>query len=649
MSVSKNCSVSRKRAISSSTTLFDTVLTTTNSIDYSACFEDTEQLPERKKTTKDKVQFISNTATHHHQQIVTDTTTTATTIPRRVSSQRSVPAFLHKLFSMVNDGSNTHLIRWAKDGNSFLVQGHEEFAQSILPRFYKHNTFASFVRQLNMYDFHKVPHLHQGVLIAADNTENEVWEFSHPQFKRDRPDLLTSVTRKRNRDRENAPDTKHVDLGSVVQEITAIKNHQINITTDLRNLHKDNEMIWKETLAARENHQKHQKIISKILQFLTVVFSNDQHQLNLDNEQDPLFCPANNKADTNSKDGKMRSLDDITTIDVPTVKTNRHAKIDTNLQQKNQSELNVDLDKCKTSTCRSAQAITNDINILQDNVETLAAQLGINSGDIGLYSSSHSSMISSATQNDRLRLFKLADDDNNIAVSPPQMPSAHFTRSNDTDVTFQQNTHQEHKSTNTKTTGSSSTSTEDSNPLSFFLCQFLKSVDSYHTDPPFSCVRGTASTHVNDAKNAICQSDFIPCDTSSSDLTLGAPSISNELFFKEVQRKRTVIRPTFHNTNSDSERYKTSSPSQHPHHFTMSTDNAYNTIIDTNLNQQADYIRSEYQARPSHPFYHIMPNHQQLYHPQPVNSNNNNNTCSQQVSDNNTRPQQKMDSAMFMN
>lgn len=98
MSVSKNCSVSRKRTFSSSTTLFDTALTTTNSIDYSACYEDNGQLPERKKSTKDKVQFISNTTTHHHQQIVTDTTTKATTVPRRVASQRSVPAFLHKLF-----------------------------------------------------------------------------------------------------------------------------------------------------------------------------------------------------------------------------------------------------------------------------------------------------------------------------------------------------------------------------------------------------------------------------------------------------------------------------------------------------------------------------------------------------------------------
>ncbi|EGG08487.1 uncharacterized protein MELLADRAFT_31947, partial [Melampsora larici-populina 98AG31] len=61
------------------------------------------------------------------------------------------PAFLTKLFTMVNDSETNHLIRWSEpSGDSFFVVSSERFGRELLPKYFKHSNFGSFVRQLNM-------------------------------------------------------------------------------------------------------------------------------------------------------------------------------------------------------------------------------------------------------------------------------------------------------------------------------------------------------------------------------------------------------------------------------------------------------------------------------------------------------------------
>ena len=60
------------------------------------------------------------------------------------------------LFRMLEDTSYANVVSWTPRGDAFVVKDMNEFSLTILPRTFKHSNFASFVRQLNKYDFHKI-------------------------------------------------------------------------------------------------------------------------------------------------------------------------------------------------------------------------------------------------------------------------------------------------------------------------------------------------------------------------------------------------------------------------------------------------------------------------------------------------------------
>lgn len=61
------------------------------------------------------------------------------------------PAFLTKTYDIVDDPTIDRIVSWSCTGSSFVVWDTHAFAMDLIPRFFKHNNFCSFVRQLNSY------------------------------------------------------------------------------------------------------------------------------------------------------------------------------------------------------------------------------------------------------------------------------------------------------------------------------------------------------------------------------------------------------------------------------------------------------------------------------------------------------------------
>ena len=66
-----------------------------------------------------------------------------------------IPEFLLKLYSILENGGYGHIICWDTQGTNILIKDVASLEEQVLSQFFRHRKYSSFVRQLNMYNFHK--------------------------------------------------------------------------------------------------------------------------------------------------------------------------------------------------------------------------------------------------------------------------------------------------------------------------------------------------------------------------------------------------------------------------------------------------------------------------------------------------------------
>ncbi|KAG6829725.1 hypothetical protein H0H92_003684 [Tricholoma furcatifolium] len=158
--------------------------------------------------------------------------------------------FVTKLYQMINDTKSAHYINWTELGTSFVVSNVGEFSRSILGSHFKHNNFSSFVRQLNMYGFHKINRTPRA---QRTSTDAQTWEFSHHKFLRGRPDLLDEIKRKA---LEPDPALKHrVELpGEVAAQLGAMRD--------------ENRRVWEQLNLERKRTERLANTLQRLWEFV---------------------------------------------------------------------------------------------------------------------------------------------------------------------------------------------------------------------------------------------------------------------------------------------------------------------------------------------------------------------------------------------
>ncbi|XP_041040137.1 heat shock factor protein 1 isoform X8 [Carcharodon carcharias] len=180
----------------------------------------------------------------------------------------NVPAFLTKLWTLIEDPDTNELICWSASGNSFHVFDQGRFAKEVLPKYFKHNNMASFVRQLNMYGFRKVVNIEQGGLVKPEKDDTE---FQHIYFIRGQEHLLENIKRKVTSMSTVKPEEIKVrsdDVSKILTDVQIMKGKQENLDSKLLTMKHENEALWREVASLRQKHTQQQKVVNKLIQFL---------------------------------------------------------------------------------------------------------------------------------------------------------------------------------------------------------------------------------------------------------------------------------------------------------------------------------------------------------------------------------------------
>jgi len=132
--------------------------------------------------------------------------------------------FLSKTYHMLDQCPN-EIASWSDGGDSFTIKDVDAFEAKVLPTYFKHSKFSSFIRQLNFYGFNK-----QRSDPDLQTRNAKAVRFSHEHFRRGQPELLHRIQRTTaSRSAEVPPSDQVQELQQQIEDLkrqlNSLENH----------------------------------------------------------------------------------------------------------------------------------------------------------------------------------------------------------------------------------------------------------------------------------------------------------------------------------------------------------------------------------------------------------------------------------------
>eukprot|EP00542_Grammatophora_oceanica_P018981 CAMPEP_0194049292 /NCGR_PEP_ID=MMETSP0009_2-20130614/30229_1 /TAXON_ID=210454 /ORGANISM="Grammatophora oceanica, Strain CCMP 410" /LENGTH=395 /DNA_ID=CAMNT_0038695405 /DNA_START=99 /DNA_END=1286 /DNA_ORIENTATION=- len=177
-----------------------------------------------------------------------------------------IPLFLRKTYHMI-DTCDQSVAAWSEDGKTFVVKKVDVFEKIIIPQFFKHSKFSSFVRQLNFYGFRKIKYADTIKIDAKLEAETaNFWRFRHEKFLKGRPELLIEIKRSNSSTNASAEASHHRALIAKkdAEETTHLKS-EVNVLKKrieamTKNIDDLTTMVAKVTIKDEEVGNKRKKV-----------------------------------------------------------------------------------------------------------------------------------------------------------------------------------------------------------------------------------------------------------------------------------------------------------------------------------------------------------------------------------------------------